>query len=218
MCAKRSRSLPTTQELVIILALHVFSPHLLGLDLSIKRMPYDGPYLESAPDRLGEVHGHLHRFAGDDKVLEESRGQILGEHALVSKAPQVELHRFGFQEPCAWAVAELEFVKVRLLRYRADRRQLVRRELDDRVGAGMVPRHRIQLLRPYGSTRLAPQHPFVFLMHHKLLLSLAIWQMLTYGPRWPRGHGPRDEPEDSIPVNMVGARRTGWNAYEGWRR
>ena len=25
----------------------------------------------------------------------------------------------------------------------------------------------------------------------------------------------RDEPEDSIPVNMVGARRTGWNAYKG---
>jgi hypothetical protein len=39
--------------------------------------------------------------------------------------------------------------------------------------------------------------------------------MLTHGARWARGQYPPYEPEDSIPVNMVGARRTGWNAYKG---
>src|SRR5918998_5755083 len=113
------------------------------LGFLVRLVPDDGPYLQPAPHFLGEVHGHLCGIARSDEILEQRGGHVFGEHAPVPEAPQVELHRLGLQESRSRTVAQLQFVEVWMLGHGANRRQLVRRELDERVGVGVVPRYRV---------------------------------------------------------------------------
>src|SRR5829696_5592510 len=94
----------------------------------------DGPDLESAAYLLGQVYRHLVRVARRDEVLQERGGEVFGEDPPVAEAPEVEFQGFGFDQGPFRAVVELHLVEVRLACNRAERRQLVRRELDHRVG------------------------------------------------------------------------------------
>src|SRR5215210_323397 len=129
-------------------------------------MAYDGTDLEPAPYLLRQVHRHLPWVARPDEILEERRREVLSEDPLVAEAPQVELKGFGFDQPSFWAVAELQFVEIRLTGYGARRGQLVRRKLDHRIRVPVAPRHHVEPLRRERAARVAPQNSILLLLHH----------------------------------------------------
>jgi hypothetical protein len=52
-----------------------------------RRVTDDGSDLEPAPHLLGQVYSHLDRVTRRDEILQERRGEVLGEDTLVPKAP-----------------------------------------------------------------------------------------------------------------------------------
>src|SRR3954471_16410668 len=153
--------------------------------LSVRGMTYDGSDLQPASHLLGELHGHLHGVAGGGEFFEERRRHVLCEHPPVPETPEVELHRLRLQESPPGSVAQFELVEIRLAGDRTERGQLVRRKLYDRIRAVVFPRHRVQLLRSYGTPCLAPQYPFVFLLHHPSSLLRSLSFSIDGNPRAP---------------------------------
>src|SRR5215218_399622 len=125
----------------------------------------DGSDLESSAHLLGQVYGHLGRLARRDEVFQERGGEVFGEDSPVTKAPQVELQGFGFDQGSIGAVGELQLVEVGLARDRAQRRQLVGSELGRRAGFPVLPRHRVEPISPDWTPHVAAQYSIFFLLH-----------------------------------------------------